>query len=115
MADIDHIKHVNGRCGPDGGDALPMVPVQQAILFVAALDGPGDDLLRALADTLKRVAVQAVKLRVVALGEQPLLGREYRVRVVPCLVLDTGTRQVRLPGDPARLDSAQIEHALTSL
>lgn len=95
--------------------AVPMVLVRQAILFVPALDTPGDALLSALEETLKRVAIHAERLRLVDLRNQPALGRKYRVRVVPCLVLDTGTRQVQLPGDLARLDSGRIEQSLSSL
>ena len=94
--------------------AAPLLEVQQAILFVSALDGPPDGLLRALTDTLQRLSVRAGQERVVALHDEPELGRRYRVRVTPCLLLDTGTRQILLPGDPARLDVARVENALSS-
>ncbi len=91
----------------------PLLSAQQAILFVTALDAPREEVLRALATTLQRLQVHAEQRRIVALEDEPELGRQYRVRVVPCLVLDTGARQIRLSGDPARLDPVLVEDALT--
>ena len=104
----------------DGGGKLPpvmaapaLVSAQEAILFVTALQGPAEDLLQLLASTLQRLQLHATQQRVVALQDEPELGRRYRVRVAPCLVLDTGTRQIQLPGELARLDPLRVEHALT--
>lgn len=107
--------------GADAGPALSPPPVrallvvESAWLFVsdpAGPAGPATGLPGLLASTLKRLGVQAGQQRVVALLDEPALGRQYRVRVTPCLLLDTGARQVQLPGDPTQLDAARLEDAL---
>lgn len=123
MGNSDPATQTHQRPPPGGGplmppvavpaQALPLLSAQQAILFVTALQGPPDDLLHLLAHTLQRLQLHATQQRVVALQDEPELGRQYRVRVAPCLVLDTGTRQIQLPGEPARLDPLRVEHALT--
>ena len=93
--------------------ALPLMTVQQAILFVG---DPGDATEAAqqqLAGTLQRLSVRAEQQRIVALQAQPRFGREYRVRVTPCLLLDTGTRQVQLLGSLAQLSDSYLQQALT--
>ena len=90
----------------------PLLIAEAAWLFVSDLAGLPADLAGLLAATLQRLAVQAGQQRVVVLLVEPALGREYGVRVTPCLVLDTGARQVQLPGDPAQLDVGRLEAAL---
>lgn len=92
---------------------LPLLTAQQAILFVS---DPGDATGAAqqlLASTLQRLSVQAERQRVVALQDEPLLGRQYQVRVTPCLLLDTGARRVQLLGDPVQLNDSSLQQALT--
>ena len=92
---------------------LPLLAAQQAILFVS---DPGDATEAAqqlLASTLQRLLVRAEQQRVVALQAHPMLGREYHVRVTPCLLLDTGTRQVQLLGPLAQLGDSSLQQALT--
>lgn len=90
----------------------PLLTAEAAWLFVSDLAGLPADLAGLLDATLQRLAVQAGQQRVVQLLDEPALGREYGVRVTPCLVLDTGARQVQLPGDPAQLDIGGLEAAL---
>jgi hypothetical protein len=85
---------------------------REAILFVTESGGLGETLVCRLAEVLQRLRVQAGQQRVVALMEQPRMGAQYAVRVVPCLVLDTGLRQVHIYGDLDGLDAARLESAL---
>lgn len=104
--------------GPQPGVGIAQQPakalllVESAWLFVSDPAGPAADLPGLLAATLQHLGVQAGRQRVVALLDEPALGRQYRVRVTPCLLLDTGARQVQLPGDPGQLDAAGLEVAL---
>lgn len=86
--------------------------VAQATLFVTDFDCTAAECESLLAQTLDRLNVVARQRRVVALIEQPLLGRQSLVRVTPCLVLDTGSREVRIPGELKLLDAALLEGAL---
>ena len=90
----------------------PALTVTQATLFVTDFGCAVAELEGLLADTLDRLKVVAHMQRVVALIEQPLLGRRSLVRVTPCLVLDTGSREVQIPGDPKVLNSALLEAAI---
>ena len=92
---------------------LPLMTVQQAILFVGDSGEATEAVLQQLASTLQRLLVRAEQQRIVALQAQPLLGREYHVRVTPCLLLDTGTRQVQLLGPLAQLSDSSLQQALT--
>ena len=94
-------------------NALPLLTIREAILFVSAPADTDAAMQQLLADTLQRVSVQAARQRVVTLQDQPLLGRQYQVRVTPCLLLDTGTRRVQLLGDPAQLNDGSLRQALT--
>ena len=105
------------RCTPaaaavDTSSATPLLTVKQATLFMTDVPGLPCRWDNELADTLARVRVQAGHKRVVSLLEQPLLGRTCRVRVTPCLVLDTGSRLIHIPGDPLLLSKAMLEAAL---
>jgi hypothetical protein len=93
--------------------APTQLAVQEALFFVTHLDG--DELAHALAldAALQRMAVTAVRRQVVSLTDSPELGARWNVRVTPCLVLNTGSRQVQLPGNPANLDAARLEQALS--
>ena len=95
-----------------------LVAADEAVLFVTdRADDRADDRAvheRMLDEALMRMAVTASRRRVVALADQPELGARWQVRVTPCLVLDIGSRQVYLPGDPARLDPARLEQALST-
>lgn len=93
--------------------ALPLLTVQQAILFVSNSGDATAAAQQQLADTLQRLSVHAVQQRVVALTAQPLLGRDYHVRVTPCLLLDTGARQVQLLGELVQLGNHSLQQALT--
>jgi len=86
--------------------------VREAILFVTEADGMRETWAQQLARVLQRLQVQAGDQRVVALIEQPRLGAQYAVRVVPCLVLDTGQRQIQLTGELDDIDPARLESAL---
>ena len=90
-----------------------LLAADEAVLFVT--DAAGDEHAheRMLDQALTRMAVTATRRRIVALADQPELGARWQVHVTPCLVLDTGVRQVHLPGDPARLDPARLEQALS--
>lgn len=89
-----------------------LLAVDEALLFVTdAVDLPAH--ARALDAALERMAVTAARRQVVALAETPELGARWHVRVTPCLVLDTGSRKVQLPGDPAGLGPARLERALS--
>jgi hypothetical protein len=89
-----------------------LLAVQEALHFVTDLrDAPVH--ASALDAALQRMAVTAARRQVVSLAETPELGARWRVRVTPCLVLDTGSRQVHLPGELARLDLARLEQALS--
>ena len=90
-----------------------LVAADEAVLFVT--DGADDRAVyeRMLDEALMRMAVTAERRRVVAMADQPELGARWQVRVTPCLVLDTGSRQVYLTGDLARLDSSRLEQALS--
>lgn len=92
--------------------ALPLLTAQQAILFVSAPCGTDAFMQQLLADALQRLSVLAVQQRVVALQDEPLLGRQYQVRITPCLLLDTGARWVRLLGEPAQLNDHSLQQAL---
>ena len=92
----------------------PVLRIEQATLFVTDLDRPAAQMERLLAENLLRLQVQARSQRVVSLMEQPLLGRQCRVRVTPSLVLDTGSRLVTIPGDLQQLNLARLERALSS-
>lgn len=93
--------------------ALPLLTAQQAILFVSDPADATEAMQRLLADTLYRLSVQAERQRVVALQDEPVLGRQYQVRVTPCLLLDTGARRVHLLGDLLLLDDSSLQQALT--
>ena len=90
-----------------------LLAAEEAVLFVT--DAADDERAheRMLDEALTRMAVTATRRRVVALADQPELGARWQVHVTPCLVLDTGARQVHLPGDPARLDPSRLEQALS--
>ena len=94
--------------------ASPVLRIEQATLFVTHLDGAAPELESLLAENLLRLQVQARSQRVVSLMEQPLIGRQCRVRVAPSLVLDTGLRLVTIPGDLQQLSLAGLERALSS-
>ncbi len=89
-----------------------LMVAEEAVLFVT--DDAGDGAAHALAldEALRRMAVTAARRQVVALADQPEIGARWQVRVTPCLVLDTGSRRVHLPGDLAGLDTARLEQAL---
>lgn len=91
----------------------PLLTAQQAILFVSDPADATEAAQQQLASTLQRLSVRAEQHRVVALQDQPLLGREHHVRVTPCLLLDTGTRQVQLLGPLAQLSDSNLQQALT--
>ena len=91
---------------------LPLLTAQQAILFVSDSADATETAQQLLASTLQRLLVRAEQQRVVALQDRPLLGREYHVRVTPCLLLDTGTRRLQLLGDPAQLNDGSLRQAL---
>lgn len=91
---------------------LPLLTAQQAILFVSDSADATEAAQQLLASTLQRLLVRADKQRVVALQAQPLRGRDHHVRVTPCLVLDTGTRQVQLLGPLAQLSDSSLQQAL---
>jgi hypothetical protein len=91
--------------------AASALSVALATLFVTDPDASPAGLESLLARTLDRLQVLARSQRVVDLIEHPLLGRECLVHVTPCLVLDTGSRRVRIPGDPELLDGAMLEAA----
>ncbi len=91
---------------------VSQLQVREAVLFVSSMKGQADEHRRVLATTLVRLGVQCDSQRTVVLLKEPLLGRQYQVRVTPCLVLDTGSRRVQLPGDPAVLNAAALEGAL---
>lgn len=93
--------------------ALPLLTAQQAILFVSDSVDATEAARQLLASTLQRLLVRAEQQRVVALQAQPLLGREYHVRVTPCLLLDSGTRHVQLLGPLAQLSDSNLQQALT--
>lgn len=92
--------------------ASTLLAVHDALLFVT---DPGGEQVhaQALDAALQRMAVTAARRQVVSLAEAPELGAHWHVRVTPCLVLDTGSRQVQLAGDPAMLDPARLEQALS--
>lgn len=90
-----------------------LLAADEALLFVTELEGGEAAQTCALDEALQRMAVTAARRRVVALADEPEIGARWQVRVTPCVVLDTGSRQVRLPGDPARLDPARLEQALS--
>jgi hypothetical protein len=93
--------------------APTQLAVHEALFFVTHLDGDGLAHALALDAALQRMAVTAARRQVVSLAESPELGARWNVRVTPCVVLDTGSRQVQLPGDPAKLDAARLEQALS--
>ena len=90
-----------------------LVAADEAVLFLS--DGAGDEAVheRMLDAVMARLAVTATRRRVVVLADEPELGARWHVRVTPCLVLDTGTRQIHLPGELTGLDSARLEQALS--
>lgn len=94
-----------------------MVPTQlavhEAVFFVTRLGADGPPHTAALDAALQRMAVTASRRQIVALAETPELGARWNVRVAPCLVLETGTRQVQLPGELAGLNAARLEQALS--
>lgn len=90
-----------------------LLAADEALFFVTELDGGEAAQARALDEALQRMAVTAACRRVVVLADEPEVGARWQVRVTPCVVLDTGSRQVHLPGDPARLDPARLELALS--
>jgi hypothetical protein len=104
--------------GVDLSAAITTTPallrVEQATLFVTELGGAASEMEILLSESLLRLQVLARDQRVVALMEQPLLGRQCRVRVTPCLVLNTGSRLVTIPGDLQQLNPARLEAALSS-
>ena len=98
----------------EGVTTSPALRIEQATLFVTHLDRPAAAMKSLLAENLLRLQVQARSQRVVSLMEQPLIGRQCRVRVAPSLVLDTGLRLVTIPGDLQQLSLAGLERALSS-
>lgn len=92
--------------------ARPALIVPEASLFVTEFLHPPGELELLLGQCLARLNVTARRQRVLALLEQPLLGRASQVRVTPCLVLDTGSRLVRVQGDLASMAVADLEAAL---
>lgn len=90
----------------------PALTVEQATLFMTDFSGSAVQWEALLAQSLARLHVHARHSRVVSLLEQPLLGRACHVRVTPCLVLDTGSRLIRIPDDPLKLNQAVLEAAL---
>ncbi len=91
--------------------SMPLLTARQALLFVSE---PGDAALRQLlTETLQRLSIQAAQQRVVVLQSEPLMGRQHRVRVTPCLLLDMGTRWVQLLGELSQHDSHSLQQALT--
>jgi hypothetical protein len=120
LRDILWSEVVMDRFQPDAGTrpaadavaASSALAVAQATLFVTDTGCTAVELETLLAHTLDRLNVTARQQRVVALMEQPMLARQSLVRVTPCLVLDTGSREVRIPGDLKLLDKALLEAAL---
>ena len=94
--------------------ASPVLRIEEATLFVTNLDRPAPEMESLVAATLLRLQVQARSHRIVSLMQQPLLGRQCRVRVTPCLVLNTGLRLVTIPGDVQQLNVERLERALSS-
>lgn len=92
---------------------LPLLTAHQAILFVRDPGDATEAMRRLLADTLQRLSVHAEQQCVLALQVEPLLGRQYQVRVTPCLLLDTGARRIQLLGEPAQLNDSSLQQALT--
>ena len=90
-----------------------LLAADEALFFVTELEGGDAAQAHALDEALQRMAVAAARRRVVALADEPELGAHWQVRVTPCLVLNTGLRQVLLLGDLARLDPARLELALS--
>jgi hypothetical protein len=89
-----------------------LVAAEEALLFVTDMGSDTELHALALDEALRRMSVTAVRRRVVALAQAPRLGARWQIRVTPCLLLDLGSRQIRLPGDPARLDASSLEQAL---
>lgn len=86
--------------------------VVEAILFVSEAQDSAADRLALLDATLKRLGVKAPKQHTWALLEEPQRAARYRVRFVPCIVLNTGSRLVSLLGNPSALSAADLESAL---
>jgi hypothetical protein len=92
---------------------LPPLSVERAVLFVTKHESSHAALLQLMTTTLKRLHLQAGQQSVVSLADDPEQGRQHHVRITPCLVLDTGERLIQLPGEPAMLQAAHLERALT--
>ena len=95
--------------GPNQG---PQVQVVEATLFVSEAADSAADRLALLDTTLKRLGVHAAQQHTWALFEEPQRAARYRVRFVPCIVLNTGHRLVSLCGNPGALTAADLESAL---
>lgn len=95
---------------------MTMTPVllaaDEALLFVTDVGHDAAVHALSLDEALRRIGVTVARRQVVALAQAPQLGARWHVRVTPCLVLDTGSRQIQLPGDPAQLDARRLEQAL---
>jgi hypothetical protein len=85
--------------------------VNQALLFLTDL-ASAPFPAQTLDAALKRMEVTAAHRQIVSLSAEPELGARWQIRVTPCVVLDTGSRHLLLPGDPDRLDAARLERAL---
>jgi len=89
-----------------------LVAADEALLFVTDVGSDGGVHALALDEALRRMSVTAARKQVVALAQSPQLGARWHIRVTPCLLLDMGSRQIQLPGDPSRLDAGRLEQAL---
>ena len=90
----------------------PQVQVVEATLFVSEAVDLAADRLLLLEATLKRLGVNAPKQHTWVLFEEPQRAARYRVRFVPCIVLNTGHRLVSLYGNPGALTASDLESAL---
>ena len=90
----------------------PQVQVVEATLFVSEAVDSVADRLALLDTTLQRLGVHAPKQHTWVLFEEPQRAARCRVRFVPCIVLNTGSRLVYLYGNPSALTASDLESAL---
>ena len=91
--------------------APTVLTVNEALLFLTDLEA-APFAAQALDAALQRMDVIAPRRQVVSLASEPELGARWQIRVTPCVVLETGSRHLLLPGDPDQLDAARLERAL---